>query len=360
MIVRHSQPISAKGKRHGLCDVAGTLRVPCADLGKIINHKWPRVKARGACPRHGFTLVELLVVIAIIGVLVALLLPAVQAAREAARRNECTNNLRQISLAITNHTSAHDGLLPALWRTANVQPWENFSWRVTVLPYLEVGNLHNRIDFQLLPLDPINLPVAQLQHRFFQCPSAPDTPRVIDQIGEPGLNPDNLALGACDYTAVHDVAGNFEDQPLPAAWHVQHAGPPEDSVGNNPAGDVLADRTSPEIRILPGHLRRIGDGLSHTVLAVEQAGKPLKFDRTYHAEIVTPMEGAWATAEFSSFYAGGVNIDNLSGIYGFHNGAMAAMCDGSVHLFAQQMEAEVLTALLSRDGAEIISANDWQ
>jgi len=95
------------------------------------------LSTRKADSRHGFTLVELLVVIAIIGVLVALLLPAVQAAREAARRSQCTNNLRQLGLALHNH---HD--------TFNVLPFartggrpQSISWAPLILPYVEQKNL---------------------------------------------------------------------------------------------------------------------------------------------------------------------------------------------------------------------------
>ncbi|MFM9874447.1 MAG: DUF1559 domain-containing protein [Fimbriimonadaceae bacterium] len=117
--------------------------------------------------RRGFTLVELLVVIAIIGILVGLLLPAVQAAREAARRMSCQNNLKQMGLASHNYADAvkvfpsgsvgavgrnnpTDGLCCAPgWRDPmnNTLPWGHFSWAAIILPYMEAGNLFNRINF---------------------------------------------------------------------------------------------------------------------------------------------------------------------------------------------------------------------
>lgn len=313
---------------------------------------------------RGFTLVELLVVIAIVGVLLGLLLPAVQAARAASRRAHCQNNVRQVALAVLNYTGAFDGKLPSLWHPEQgdyyLDPWDNFAWRATILPYVEAGATQRELIFSQRPLAPSNRRVGQQQLALFQCPTTPDALRRVDALGWPGAYPENLGLGACDYTAVHDVANHEDENPLPAAWHAMHAAGVEDAVTGGPATDVKADRTSHEIRILSSQLRRVGDGLSQTVLLTEQAGKPLKYDRRRNAESVFPAEGAWLTADYSSFYVGGVNVDNLAGVYGFHSGAVVAMCDGSVHLLAEQMEPQVLTALMSRNGDEIVDATDWQ
>ena len=103
--------------------------------------------------RHGFTLIELLVVIAIIGVLIALLLPAVQAAREAARRSQCTNNLKQIGLAVHNYLSANTDVMPPAWvndqRNANIIAWQNQSAHARLLPYMEQVSVYNSINWMV-------------------------------------------------------------------------------------------------------------------------------------------------------------------------------------------------------------------
>ncbi len=119
--------------------------------------------------RHhrGFTLIELLVVIAIIGVLVSLLLPAVQSAREAARRTQCVNNLKQMGLALQNY---HDtlGCLP-LGRTIPQQ--FSFSVQARLLPYMEGTVLQNALNFDLGWSDPTNVTITRVQMSSLLCPS---------------------------------------------------------------------------------------------------------------------------------------------------------------------------------------------
>jgi len=128
--------------------------------------------------RSGFTLVELLVVIAIIGVMVGLLLPAVQAAREAARRMSCSNNLRQIALATHNYESSHR-VMPAMMGTSTYSP------QARILPYIEQAAMHDLINFEIPLLLPpawqslYNPAVRELVNRpipTFLCPSDPGNP----------------------------------------------------------------------------------------------------------------------------------------------------------------------------------------
>ena len=110
--------------------------------------------------RRAFTLIELLVVIAIIAVLIGLLLPAVQAAREAARRSQCTNNLKQIGLAVHNYHSATNAIPPSGSRTG-YGPWgcaipgaanswpQYYSMKTHLLPYLEQVQVYNSFNFNL-------------------------------------------------------------------------------------------------------------------------------------------------------------------------------------------------------------------
>jgi prepilin-type N-terminal cleavage/methylation domain-containing protein len=124
---------------------------------------------------RAFTLLELLIVIAIIGILIALLLPAVQATREAARRTSCANNLMQLGLALSQHHSAR-GALPAGVRgdagpIKNEPKGKHYGWITQVLPYLEQGNVYDQIDWEAGVYDKANQRVRHVRLPGFNCPS---------------------------------------------------------------------------------------------------------------------------------------------------------------------------------------------
>jgi len=161
-----------------------------------------RILSIGRGARRGFTLIELLVVIAIIAVLISLLLPAVQSAREAARRAQCINNMKQLGLALANYESAV-GAYPVACGTHGVDsgqvvggtdwdPWGGWSVQSMLLPYTEQGPVYNAINFNIFSDGGggVEVQITSITTRIqsFVCPSSPDTVGTYFGKQKPGLS----------------------------------------------------------------------------------------------------------------------------------------------------------------------------
>lgn len=136
--------------------------------------------------QRGFTLIELLVVIAIIAILISLLLPAVQQAREAARRTQCRNNLKQIGLALHNYLDVHSMFPPAFVSDISTNDTAGGQWSIhaRILPYLDQANLYNQADLSLAYDDPANGDIASQRVAAYLCPS-----EINDRVRLDGTDP---------------------------------------------------------------------------------------------------------------------------------------------------------------------------
>ncbi len=249
-------------------------------------------------PLRGFSLVELLVVIAVIGVLVALLLPAIQMARESARRTHCFNNLKQIGVGVHNYLDARRRLPPGgiEWRPPGSTTHRQLAWSAFILPYLEEQALYDRLDLKT-PFDsPQNASAAATVLPVYVCPSSR---RATNDVG---------GRGPCDY------GGMFGER---------ITGP-----NNPPNGTMLYD--------VAFRISQISDGTSKTILIAE--------DSVF-------SEGQWINGRNVFDQAFAINAAPLfeNDMRSDHpDGANALLVDGSVHLLTETLELRTLAALCTR------------
>jgi prepilin-type N-terminal cleavage/methylation domain-containing protein len=261
--------------------------------------------------RRGFTLVELLVVITIIGILIALLLPAVQAAREAARQMQCSNNLKQIGLAIHNFHDARGGFPPS-----SLTGVGHTTWMTLILPHFDQLGLAATFDIERTvyyvppdPLLPSNLSLIKTQIAGYYCPTRRAPPRTStnELIPSGGTKTANGAL--CDYAInVGDYYGlNSEGNPNPNWFQPQNAYgvtyPADQKPGNGVLSGSGIDRTYRNWRPVRSFVD-ITDGLSNTLMVGEK-----HVNREHLGEV------AWGDGTFYNVDNAYTSVCRLAGIH---------------------------------------------
>ncbi len=294
--------------------------------------------------RRGFTLVELLVVIAIIGILIAIILPAVQMAREAARRTACTNNLKQIGLALHNYHDVHKHL-PSGWNADFETGVNGWGWGSQILNELEQTNLADNFHFRLKIEDDLNS-VPRLTHLpVFHCPS--DAVRqgnrfqlqvnevVPDPYGKEHLP---LELSTSNYVGVL----SFADVDL--AWEEVCA--QEYSVGTGTRDHNSCFFFNSKVRF--GHIR---DGQSNTKMVGERHSELMH--STWVGMVHSAKRPIWRVVGWTGLPPNS-DIRLVANFSSHHNGVTNFVyADGSVQSLSDHIERDVFHALGSIDGAEI-------
>jgi type II secretory pathway pseudopilin PulG len=307
-------------------------------------------------------------VIAIIGILVALLLPAVQSAREAARRSQCMNNLKQMSLATMGYEDSYKQLprLYTWWEEKNNKNNPDHGVHIHLLPFMEYQATYDAYDFKTSWSAFANRPATETNIPEFICPSAP------------GINDRNRELAFAPRGFYTDYAVNGRISPSAVCllwsvgiqdreWQGLFTGVPEYDdfdVNGCPKGK-LKNQTGIT------RLDQCTDGLSHTILYSPDAGRPDRyedglFDPTYPLDGDGTAHNQWGSrwADPNSEYwshdicAGAtsiINCNNENETYSFHVGvAEFSFADGSVQIIAEDTDIEVQAALTTRAGEDTV------
>jgi prepilin-type N-terminal cleavage/methylation domain-containing protein len=297
---------------------------------------------RAACAHRAFTLIELLVVIAIISVLVALLLPAVQQARETARNASCRNNLKQMGLALLSYEAVHRRLPSSSTSRIDLGVWSSnpadfhlHSWVSMILPNLDQGTLYSQLNFNVSALAPPNYIPASFILPVFRCPSYSGP----SYSQSPLYGRLSTAFALRNYAAMGATSvGNLYLQP--------------DGVFYATSSTRIADVT---------------DGTSNTIFIVEtrepaaavwiDGGTSAVASRRYLATNPPSYAGPENSLNFQPYYAAnGQGIDALFGPSSMHAGGINHLFgDGSVQRISPNINAVVYDALVTRAGGEASS-----
>lgn len=332
--------------------------------------------------KRGFTLVELLVVIAIIGMLVALLLPAIQQARESARRMQCANKLKQLSLGIHNYESAHKGFPygcyswaddcdPARWDGSTKRWYEDHNWYSYVMAYIDQTAIHQMIDFDYMMSHVKNYEARTTKCPNFSCPS--DIGQVENEWGHK-----NWAKLRSNYVC------NWGNTNY-AQTNIGSPGTDEDLDGEGYDPNNQRFRGAPFVPKRNNPMQKIKDGLSNTLMfsetlvlphtgsawggpisevSVSVGGQTFNGFRTPNSEdgdsvIQHPSAAICASNGIPTPKKVSGHLNQIFTARSHHPGGVnASRCDGAVSFYSDDISAFVWQALSTAAGTEQIKKED--
>ena len=344
--------------------------------------------------QRGFTLIELLVVIAIIGVLVSLLLPAVQAAREAARRSQCVNNMKQIGLALHNYHSTNDCFPPGMTTGhARCNPgdrpgWSGWSAHAMLLPYLEQNAIYNSGNFEWAPdmcnstpgSSDINSTINNTTVNTFLCPSDPNANRGNNRLNSyyASMGPDTRdhdvnSSGAFSRNNPTGLRDFIDGSSNTIAFYESKAGKPQANRHNANTTLGVAD-TSPTARMdYAGNNPALILQLMQACVVNFRSNTNIRDDKgirwapgrksyTVGNTVATPNDQRMLGGISCRIGCGGCSSDaaNIVPPSSFHPGGVnAMMADGSVKFFKDSIQLQTWWAIGSKSGGEAVSSDQY-
>jgi prepilin-type N-terminal cleavage/methylation domain-containing protein/prepilin-type processing-associated H-X9-DG protein len=302
--------------------------------------------------RSAFTLIELLVVIAIIAILIALLVPAVQKVREAASRVQCTNNLKQLGLALHNHHDSLKKFPPAR------NPWPLVhSPLARLLPYVEQANLQKLVDFTLPVSSPANLAASQTPVPLFLCPTDVGDGRVPNSLHAGTNYVANVGTGAVGFGLIASGDGVFTQSPMGFRDLVDGSSNTaafSESLLGNGVTSAGATPSNPQREVL-----EVPGGSDPTPGACAAAAGAWSGQRS-----AKWIDGHYGNVLYNHYYqpnarewdcGNGSHNKGLSTARSLHPGGVNMLfCDGSVRFVTNSVNQTTWRGMATRDGGEVV------